>query len=261
MDPTETYHTTVWQKVERRLAHWSPGNRVKLNIGTSIVSFTFDDVRQSACHEGRAILENHDCRGTYFVSGGCTGLESRNEAFHTHADLMELRNSGHELASHGFGHKNYQTLSVEMIRSDIAQNRLFFERLGCDVSASSFAYPFGCVSPFVKRLVGDEFISARGGRHSPNMRYADLALLNSMPLYERFWSHASLARLINAMVERVGWLIFVTHGVLDEPDEFGCRPSLLKFAARYATSAGLRVLPIRDAIECIRPSSVRAQRR
>jgi peptidoglycan/xylan/chitin deacetylase (PgdA/CDA1 family) len=259
VDPTEISRKTVWQKAERRLAIWSPGNRVKLNIGTSIVSFTFDDVAQSACREGRDILENQDCRGTYYVSGGFTGLQSQNEAFHTHADLVGLRDAGQELACHGFAHKNYQTLSEAMIRSDIAQNRIFFERLGCDVSASNFAYPFGCVSPFAKRLVSSEFISARGGRNRPNRRYADLALLCSMPLYEKFWTHASLARLLDAMVERAGWLIFVSHGVMNEPDEFGCTPSLLKFAVSYATSARLRVLPVRDALDCISSGSVRRQ--
>lgn len=216
-----------------------------------VVSFTFDDVPQSACRIGREILERHACRGTYYVSGGATDSDSRKGRMHSRGDLLGLLHSGHELGCHGFGHRNYQALTAEEIRADIGRNRRFFEDLGCDAAAQSFAYPFGCVSPSVKRLIGQEFASARGIHNELNIGRTDLALLNASPLYQKLWDQPCLATLIEQNAREKGWLIFFTHEVVKDPDEFGCTPSLLEFAIREANALGCRVLAVKHALEYI----------
>jgi len=241
----------LWHKVERRLARHLAAKRIRMRNNTAVVSFTFDDVPQSACRTGRDILERYGCRGTYYVCGGLTDWSSSNGSMHSRADLLSLLDAGHELGCHGYGHQNYQTLTIEEIRADISRNRIFFEELGCDVVALNFAYPFGCVSPVIKRVASHEFVSARGIRPDLNAYQADLALLNAPPLYEYLWNESSLGKLIDRNARKKAWLIFFTHEVVDEPDQFGCTPSLLDFAVRKAQESGALVLPVKHALEHI----------
>lgn len=42
-----------------------------------LVSFTFDDVPDTALHNGAAILERHGVRGTFYIAGGLRGASKR----------------------------------------------------------------------------------------------------------------------------------------------------------------------------------------
>lgn len=236
-------------KVERRLARHLAAKHVRMRNRSPVVSFTFDDVPQSACREGRDILERHACRGTYYVCGGFTDATTAGGKMHSRGDLSSLLDRGHELGCHGYGHLDYQTLSAGEIRADISRNRSFFQELGCDASGLNFAYPYGCVSPAVKRLIGRGFNSARGIRPELNVVRADLALLNSPPLYQHLWEEHSLAQMIERNARENGWLIFFTHGVLERPDQFDCTPSMLDFAVQKALQSGARVAPVKQALE------------
>jgi peptidoglycan/xylan/chitin deacetylase (PgdA/CDA1 family) len=242
------FEDTLWRKVARRLAIFAAPRRVSLQSRSGIVSFTFDDVPQSACHQGRDILERYNFRGTYYVSGGLTDSNGSQARKHSRADLQRLLTAGHELGCHGFAHKNYQTLTSQEIRADIDRNRAFFQDLGGSL-AVNFAYPFGCVNPAVKRLIGDTFISARGIRARLNLEYADLALLNAVGLSDCLWTEESLAQLIGRAAQKKAWLIFVTHAVAPDPDRFGCTPSLLEFAVREAKTCGCRVMTVKDVLD------------
>jgi hypothetical protein len=82
-----------------------------------------------------------------------------------------------------------------------------------------------------------------------NVLRADLALLNSPPLYQHLWKEHSLAELIDRNARENGWLIFFTHGVVAQPDEFECTPALLDFAVRKALASAARVVPVKQALE------------
>jgi peptidoglycan/xylan/chitin deacetylase (PgdA/CDA1 family) len=242
------FEDTLWRKVERRLAIFAATKPIIMQNQKSIVSFTFDDVPQSACRLGRDILERHDAHGTYYVCGGLTDSNSSQAKAHSRHDLQRLLSAGHELGCHGFAHKNYQTLSDEEVRADILRNGFFFQELGCGLRPLNFAYPFGCVSPAAKRLIGASYASARGIRGRLNVNHTDLALLNAVPLYESFWTERSLARLIERNVRKRGWLIFFTHEIAPDPDRFGCTPSLLEFAVREAKNSGGQVMTVKDVV-------------
>lgn len=235
-------------KIERRLSRILAARRVAMRNETPLVSFTFDDVPQSACVSGRAILERYQCRGTYYVCGGLTDVPAAFGKMHSRQELSSLHQGGHELGCHGFGHLDYQRLTRGEIEEDISRNGTFLQDLGCDVTDLNFAYPYGCVSPMVKKLIWRRYRSARGIQKSPNIQHADLALLKAPPLYSCLWNERSLAELIEKSAQRKGWIIFFTHEVTADPDLFGCTPSLLEFAVRKSTESGAFVLPIKEAV-------------
>jgi peptidoglycan/xylan/chitin deacetylase (PgdA/CDA1 family) len=233
-----------WRKAERYLAyHW--GRRtIRLSLNTGIVCFTFDDVPRSACDQGAAILAKYGAKGTFYVCGGLTGTGK----YHTTEDLRHLVSDGHELGSHGFGHYGYQSHDKMEIVSDLQKNLLFFESIGCE-APRNFAYPYGQVSPFIKRIVAPKFASTRGVKPGINHPIADLALLRSYPLYEHLWTETALIRVFEENSALCGLLIFFSHGVESNPDKFDCSNRLLDFAIRASIASGNRIVSMRDALQ------------
>jgi len=231
----------MWAKVERRLARVFNSKKTTLDNESGLVSFTFDDVPQSACHIGSRILEEHGFVGTYYVCGGFTDQGCHQERFHSRDDLIALVERGHEVGSHGYGHLDYQSVSLGEVEADIEKNRGFFLELGWAQPPRNFAYPYGCVSPAVKALCGDRFLSSRGILGGVNGDPCDLALLKAVPLFEERQSEESLARLIEQTARSKGWLVFFTHSVVSDPGRFDCTPELLESAVRRAAESGCRI--------------------
>jgi peptidoglycan/xylan/chitin deacetylase (PgdA/CDA1 family) len=235
-----------WQKVERHLARYCACRTVHLKYDTGVVCFTFDDVRRTACDHGAAILERYGVRGTFYVSGGLTGICNN----HTRADLLRIAKGDHELGCHGFGHLSYQSISKLEILSDIKKNRSFLEDIGFG-APQNFAYPYGHVNTFAKRIVACKFVSARGIHAGINYPAADLALLKSFPLYEHRWDRTSLARLLEENAKLRGLLVFFAHGISRDPGQFDCSIELMDFVVRLSIASGNKVTPVRDALEAL----------
>lgn len=237
------------KKINRRLARVTNVKRATLAHSPCSVSFSFDDVPQSACHTGSRILEDRGCRGSFYVCGELTGKECATEHFHTRDDLCGLRERGHEVACHGYAHLDYQSVSLDQIRRDLDRNRAFFREMGWSEPPRNFAYPYGCVSPAVKALCGDEFASARGVQEAINESTCDLALLKSVLLSADTVTPERLDHWIEETQDRKGWLIFFTHRVVNDPGEFDCTPELLEMAVERSMSAGCTISTVGEVLE------------
>lgn len=237
----------TWSKVERRLARVLDRRRAVLHNPRPIVSFTFDDVPHSACTRGRALLEAHDALGTYYVCGTYTD-GFREEPMHTRQDLVDLVLGGHEIGCHGFSHVDHQAMDLDGARRDMERNQAFLHELGVLNGATSFAYPFGCFNPALKRLSAEHYTCSRGVVGGINLGEVDLALLGAKALYGSKMTEREVARLIEANARVGGWLIFFTHGVHPSPDNFGCTPQLLETALQVARATGSQVLPVGAAL-------------
>ena len=178
------YQTTIWQRVERKLARVLSRKTISMRNSKGIVSFSFDDVPASACRTGLTILEQHGAKGSFYVCGSLTDTMAPEGEMHSHADLKRLIANGHEVGSHGFGHLNYQHLSTEKAQEDIEANRTFFTENGMNGAGVTFAYPFGCVSPRAKALIVQKFVCARSTDVGINVKTMDAGLLKAVPLYK-----------------------------------------------------------------------------
>ncbi len=91
-------------RVSHRLATHLSVEPFRLLNETPIVSFTFDDIPKSAATTGARLLEDHDARGTFYVSGGLVGTASSDWAAADAQDIVELHRHGHEIGCHTFSH-------------------------------------------------------------------------------------------------------------------------------------------------------------
>ena len=78
-------------KVSHRLAMHVQVDHVRLHNATPMVTFTFDDLPKSAATTGASLLEAHDARGTFYVSGGLVGMDTPEWRTGDANDLLALR--------------------------------------------------------------------------------------------------------------------------------------------------------------------------
>ena len=60
-------------RLTNRLIRATPRNTFDVPTTEPVVTFTFDDVPDSALFKGASILEKHELRGTFYIAGGLEG--------------------------------------------------------------------------------------------------------------------------------------------------------------------------------------------
>lgn len=76
-----------------------------------LVSFTFDDVPESAFTQGAGILEKYGVFGTFYIAGGITGLIEEDRTLISSQSCADLAQRGHEVGCHTFSHCAIRTMS------------------------------------------------------------------------------------------------------------------------------------------------------
>jgi peptidoglycan/xylan/chitin deacetylase (PgdA/CDA1 family) len=235
-------------KVERRASRYGFVKPATMRNSQPMVSFTFDDVPETAYATGAAMLERHRARGTFYVSGALAGTVQPDWRLMSADDCRDLHQRGHEIGCHTHSHRAAQALDAAEMEAEIVRNRVFFRSIATDLGPENFAYPYGSVSLARKRQVQRHFASCRGVTGGINAGRVDLALLKAVPLSDARTDRRAVEALIRATVARNGWLIFFTHDVTASPTPFGCTPGLLEHALAAAGSAGCATLTVRDAL-------------
>ena len=82
-------------RLTNRLLRAAPWQLIEVPTREPIVSFTFDDVPDSALRVGAAILEACGVRGTFYISGGLEGQVEPDRTLIDAAGCRELVARGH----------------------------------------------------------------------------------------------------------------------------------------------------------------------
>jgi peptidoglycan/xylan/chitin deacetylase (PgdA/CDA1 family) len=235
-------------RASRALAYFLPTKTVRMHNRRPIVSFTFDDIDDSAVANGARILESHGLHGTFYVAGALCGTRYEHWQFANADRLIALLERGHELGCHTYSHPDIQTLGRGEIGDELGANRAFFAAIDSRIRLENFAYPYGSAGLPQKRFVQERFLSCRGVRAGINAGRVDLGQLRATQLYDVTLDAHGIDSLIDDVCRQNGWLIFYTHDVMDSPTEHGCSPALLDYAAQAAKRAQCACLTVRDAL-------------
>ena len=209
-----------------------------------MISFTFDDFPRSAFTNGGAILSQYGFSGTYYASFGLMGQQKSTGEMFQRADLQELVRQGHELACHTFDHCDSWETTPAVFEASILKNRRAAAQLVPTVSLKSFSYPITWPRPATKRRIASLFECARGGGQTFNVGMVDLNYLKAFFIEQSRDDFDAVKHIIDDNTEAMGWLIFATHDVSDNPTRFGCTPGLFERIVDYAQKSGARVLPV-----------------
>ncbi|MBC3868669.1 polysaccharide deacetylase family protein [Undibacterium oligocarboniphilum] len=226
----------------RHLAcHWIP-----LQQERGVISFSFDDVPASACHQGAALLEQYQARGTFYVCGGLTDGIEQSQPCHSVQDLQRLACNGHEIACHTYAHRNCADTAIPVLQTDWERNQAFFKTH--QLPSTGFAFPFGAYGLLSKIAASRRFAYSRITGGGLQTGRADLAALRAQALYANTMTTEQIAALIRRADQQRGWLIFYSHEVSAQPGPWGTSPQQLETALRLASESRCRLLTVQKAI-------------
>jgi peptidoglycan/xylan/chitin deacetylase (PgdA/CDA1 family) len=235
-------------KASRGAGHYIPTNPVAMHNRKPLVSFTFDDVPESAFLNGARVLEENGVRGTFYIAPGILGTQDEHWRLIEREQVAELNRQGHEIGCHTHSHVRVQQLAATAMANDIAGSRAALRDICGDIPLNNFAYPFGVVSLPSKLRLQATFQSCRGIYPGINHRIADLALLRSYEFYDRTIDLQRLETLLDETVACNGWLILYTHDVVESPSWIGCSPRLLNGAVEAVLARGIECATIAEGL-------------
>ena len=241
--------TDIVSRLRRRSARVMACDTFTPELTRGVVSFSFDDCPASVTTNALPVLEARDWRGTIYAAMGLNGTTNHLGLHMSTADYQACARSGHEVADHTYSHLDPMRAGVGLTLADVNRNRAAFDEAGLP-PATTFAFPYGEVTPALKRGLRAHFDLLRG-IHSPSDDTLDLSLAASQRLYMS--SLSDVAKAIEIAARDRLWLILFTHDVREEPSEFGCTPEAFAEVTAMVAERDLDVLPIAEALERARP--------
>ncbi len=214
-----------------------------------LVSFTFDDIPESAYDNGAAILEEHDVRGTFYIAAGTCGKKDTHWNVIDRDRISALHKRGHEIGCHTYSHVNVETLNAARMEEECRKNEELLRQLCSDIRLTNFCFPFGRASIQRKLQLQKRFDTCRGIYEGVNFGTIDLGLLRVVEFFDRTLTEEKLQRVLRETRDRNGWLIFYTHDVTNSPSWIGCSPNLLRSTLAAIQSLEMPCFPIRDALK------------
>jgi peptidoglycan/xylan/chitin deacetylase (PgdA/CDA1 family) len=235
-------------RVSNRLARHMHAAPLRLTGTGPMVSFTFDDVPESAGSIGAPMLEDYGGRATFYISGSLVGRWSGHWDGIAPDGIVALHRTGHEIACHTFSHRQASELDAAAMAEDLDQNRRYFAELDPTIRPENFAYPYGMASVSRKSQLKDVFHSARSILPGVNRDIIDLQLLRATPLIEIHIDGTAIERAFDEAARTNGWLIFYGHDVTEKPSPYGCTPQLLRRALKAASRRNMPIVTVADAL-------------
>jgi peptidoglycan/xylan/chitin deacetylase (PgdA/CDA1 family) len=228
--------------------------KVNLDLQKPIISFTFDDVPYSAYKNGVPLLNQYGVKATFYVA---TGLAEENASatpenrFLTNSEISNLATSGHDVQCHTYSHFNIKSDGdMNDYMDDSTRNILALQRLGID-RVNHFSYPFGHVNFQLKAMLASRYKTLRSTLPGINSDRIDLNMLKAIALYSPQFNYEALTSTIELTRQKRAWLIFYTHGVCENPDNYGCTPKQLEWLLQKIQDLDAHILPVSDAYKLI----------
>ena len=235
-------------RVSNRLARHLRATPLRLSGNDPMVSFTFDDVPESATSVGAPMLEEFGARGTFYVAGGLVNQWCGHWNGADVDDIVGLHHGGHEIACHTFSHRRATELDQAAMAEEIELNRRYLEGLESSIKLENFAYPYGQASLSRKGQLAGVFRSSRGIIPGVNSGSIDLHFLRATPMVNDHIDEDGIEHMFDEAVETGGWLIFYGHDVVAKPSPYGCTPNLLRHALKAATRRKLPMVSVAEAL-------------
>ena len=210
-------------------------------LDQSIITFGFDDCPASAIENALPLIEAEGWRATIYVACGLCERENHLGRHMSLYDIKDVHDRGHEIADHTFAHVSSNNTSIADYLADIEKNQATLSELGLPRSRH-FAYPYGHVTPGLKRALNQKFETLRGVINY-NKSSQDANLLNATRVY----SGQDLKTAIDAINQAKStpfWLNLYTHDVRENPSDFGCTPEEFQTVVQSVKATGLPVLTV-----------------
>jgi len=230
---------------------WKMGSREReVATDTPLVTFTFDDVPETALTNGARILERYGARGTFYISGGIASHVEPGRRLISPEGCREISMRGHEIGCHTFAHRKLRTIGSGL-EEDLARNEAYLRGAGVEQPIRSFSYPFNAAWPSARRVLSSRYAACRGAGEAINRGRADHLMLKGVEIRQPEEYARTLTGWIDNVAVEPGWLIFFTHDIVETPTPFGCTPETFDHLVSYAMSKNCRIVTMGEAVSLL----------
>lgn len=236
-------------RLSNRLIWRFAGRPKTVGTTTPIVSFTFDDVPDTALTAGAAILEKYGVFGTFYITGGLAGQVEPDRTLISAAGCRELAGRGHEIGCHTFAHRAVRRMPGSALAHDLDRNAAWLRQAAGIERAQNFAFPYNAAWPLARRELRRRYRSCRGGGGAINRGQTDPMMLKGVAIEQPEEKARALTRVIDDVAREPGWLIFYGHDVAERPTPYGCTPETFELLVRHAVESGCEVLTVSRALD------------
>ncbi|MBP3511109.1 MAG: polysaccharide deacetylase family protein [Prevotella sp.] len=167
------------------------------------ISYTFDDGLLEHYTVLRGQLAKHGFPATFAIVGSKVGRDFKGTPVMTWEQIRQLHADGHEIASHGWEHRNVTVLTPEELRREVqANDSIIIDSVG--VRPRTFVYPGN-------RRSKESVAACEAGRTGSRTRQMSLGSKRT---------DGELRRWVDGLVSSGGWGITMTHGISCGYDHF-----------------------------------------
>jgi peptidoglycan/xylan/chitin deacetylase (PgdA/CDA1 family) len=171
-----------------------------------LVSITFDDGWHSTYLNAVPILKRYGYRATFYINP--SSIETPGFMY---ADELADLAAQHEIAAHGYSHKDMTAINVNALESELKQGKDYLTSAGFAVT--DFAPPYGKSDAEVEWFVRKYFTTSRSIDTGINTKQ-NLDAYNLKTLYLEFNTPPEIVtRALDETTKANGWLILVYHNV------------------------------------------------
>jgi peptidoglycan/xylan/chitin deacetylase (PgdA/CDA1 family) len=239
----------ITDRLNNRLIWQFARTRRPIPTKRPIISFTFDDVPDTALINGAAILEKYGAHGTFYIAGGLEGRIEPDRRLISADGCRELFARGHEIGCHTFSHRKVSTLSSRTFAGDLDRNEAFLSGAGISRRPANFAFPYNAASPRLRSVLKKRYTTCRAAGEAINRGTVDPFMLKAVEIRQPEDHALGLTRWIDDVAANPGWLIFFTHDITATPTPYGCRPETLERLVSHARERRCDILPICEALD------------
>jgi peptidoglycan/xylan/chitin deacetylase (PgdA/CDA1 family) len=235
------------KRVVRKLRRLAAQNRHKkpLHIPQDFraISFCFDDFPVGAL-TGAQVLESADARGTFYTCFGLPGIATMSGPLALADDIRSIAARGHEIGCHTFDHIDCSYVSAQKVAESCRANRTAAQKLG--LALASFSYPEGEMTPAVKKIIAQNYTSARSVLKGVNRGWCDAMCLKATPLYET--ASGPIWDALRDVEQKGGWLILVTHDVSKTPSQYGTKEQFFREIVDFCRAKNLPIRTVGNVV-------------
>jgi peptidoglycan/xylan/chitin deacetylase (PgdA/CDA1 family) len=253
MSVSEAYRAdpSLKGKIRRRWVRLSHRRPARVEFDRPLITFSFDDAPQTAAETGAAILESRGLRGTFFMSAGLAGQDSPMGRFAGEDAVRRLAATGHEIACHTYSHLDCGLADRHGALADVERNDQALAAWGAP-PATTFAYPYGDVSPAAKGALAPRYRLLRALHHGLIEAGTDLNQAPAVGI-EGPNGESLARRWLRTATGRPAWLILYTHDVADPASAWGCTPAAFASLIDEALAAGFEVVTAAEGARRVCP--------
>lgn len=213
------------------------------SIESGMICLTFDDGTLDHYTTLAPLLDKHQVSGTFYITASYIG----HEGFLNEIQLKELKDKGHEIASHGLTHRHYNKLSSRDAELELGESKKNLEEI-IQAEVTDFATPYGSFSGALIEPLKKWYLSNRTIKPGLNGEKFDPYAIRGQVMYKST-PLSKIEEWLSEASKEKKWLVLVYHLIDESGKDLSVPPSVFETHLTFMLKSGLPICTVSAAMQ------------